>query len=63
MVSRMFWTLRLLGGFPSECLQEILIAKDTCLDPDMDQILITTISNVNNSFGDESMFPLEAQRT
>ena len=42
MVSRIFWMLLLLGGFSCECLREILMARDTYLDPGVGQILTTT---------------------
>ena len=45
MVSRMFWTVLLLGGFHCEYLQKILTARDTSLDPDVGRILTTTGAN------------------
>ena len=42
MVLRMLWILLLLRGFLCECLQKILMASDTCLDPGIGQILTTT---------------------
>ena len=42
MVLKIFWTLFLLGGVRCECLRKILMARDTCLDPGVGQILTTT---------------------
>jgi len=42
MVLEMFRTLLLLRGFPCERLQEILMVRDTCVDPRVGKILTIT---------------------
>ena len=42
MVSGMFWMLLLLEDLPGECLREIMMASEMCLDPGMGHILTTT---------------------